>query len=72
MKNFILLYTTSFEAGFAPVNAKQLVNLISSNFLLIALLIVSVILASILCYFAVSYIVFLWDQYMGIEHPQRT
>ncbi len=71
MKNFILLYTTSFEAGFAPINAKQLVNLISSNFLLISFLIVSAILASIICYFAISYIIFLWDHYMGLEHPQQ-
>ena len=71
MKHLSLLYITSFEPGFAPINARQLVNLISSNFLLIATLIISVILAAILCYFACSYIIFMWDSLMGIDRPHH-
>ncbi|MFV0593714.1 MAG: hypothetical protein ACK5M7_20245 [Draconibacterium sp.] len=53
------------------LNAESIGNVISSNFLLIIFLIIGVIISAIVCYLACSYLVMLWNHFLGIKDFQE-
>jgi len=67
MRNLFILLDLTPQVSFTPLTAESIVNFISNNYLLIVLLIFGIIISAILCYFACSYLLMMWNHYMGIE-----
>jgi len=68
MKSVSILLDLPPQISISPLTAESITNFISSHYLTIIFYFVGIIFAAIICYFACSYLLMFWNQYMGIEN----
>lgn len=67
MKSLSILLDLTPQISIPPLTAESVTNFISSHYLTIIFSFVGIIVAAIMCYFACSYLLMFWNQYMGID-----
>ncbi|MCK3684161.1 hypothetical protein [Maribellus sp. YY47] len=67
MKSLPLVLDLTPQISIPPLTANSVTNFISVHYLAIILSFLGIIAAAMICYFACSYLLMFWNQYMGID-----